>query len=208
MPSNWARKILKVGEERDLDALCSHWVACGFDRVATIDGIGQFSLRAASSTYILSALSIPTAASSLAMRSNPSAAFDVSTQRSLSTCEEAWVLPAARGAARFSPLRRLPPAIEAAGAAKALNPLKDQLELGESLDGIECYTSLLYAADDGFFEYLKEPVLFLEEREEITAALDKAISPSRAKSTSGRGTKNRCCPHRHSCATGIGSSRS
>ena len=172
-------EVLKVGEERDLDALCSHWVACGFDRVAAIDGIGQFSLRGGILDIYPFGVEHPYRCEFFGDEIESIRRFDVSTQRSLSTCEEAWVLPA-REVLLDSPfyedyLQR----IEAAGAAEALAPLKDQLELGESLDGIESYTSLLYGRDDGLFEYLKEPVLFLEEREEIAAALDKALAKPR-----------------------------
>ena len=172
-------EILKVGEERNLDALCSHWVACGFDRVAAIDGIGQFSLRGGILDIYPFGVEHPYRCEFFGDEIESIRHFDVSTQRSLSTCEEAWVLPA-REVLLDSPfyedyLQR----IEAAGAVEAVAPLKDQLELGESLDGIESYISLLYGRDDGLFEYLKEPVLFLEEREEITAALDKAIAKPR-----------------------------
>ena len=172
-------EVLKVGAERDLDALCSHWVACGFDRVATIDGIGQFSLRGGILDIYPFGVEHPYRCEFFGDEIESIRHFDVSTQRSLSTCEEAWVLPA-REVLFDSPfyedyLQR----IEAAGAAEALDSLKDQLELGESLDGIESYTSLLYGRDDGLFEYLKEPILLLEEREDLTAALDKASAKPR-----------------------------
>ena len=172
-------EVLKVGEERDLDALCSHWVACGFDRVAAIDGIGQFSLRGGILDIYPFGVEHPYRCEFFGDEIESIRRFDVSTQRSLSTCEEAWVLPA-REVLLDSPfyedyLQR----IEAGGEAEALAPLKDQLELGESLDGIESYISLLYGRDDGLFEYLKEPMLFLEEREEIAAALDKALAKPR-----------------------------
>ncbi len=172
-------EVLKVGEERDLDALCSHWIACGFDRVAAIDGIGQFSLRGGILDIYPFGVEHPYRCEFFGDEIESIRHFDVSTQRSLNTCEEAWVLPA-REVLLDSPfyedyLQR----IEAAGATESLAPLKDQLELGESLDGIECYTSLLYGRDNGLFEYLKEPVLFLEEREDLAAAIDKAIDKPR-----------------------------
>ena len=132
-------EVLKVGEERDLDALCSHWVACGFDRVAAIDGIGQFSLRGGILDIYPFGVEHPYRCEFFGDEIESIRHFDVSTQRSLSTCEEAWVLPA-REVLLDSPfyedyLQR----IEAASAAEAVAPLKDQLELGESLDGIESY---------------------------------------------------------------------
>ena len=187
-------EILKVGEERDLDALCSHWVACGFDRVASIDGIGQFSLRGGILDIYPFGVEHPYRCEFFGDEIESIRHFDASTQRSLSTCEEAWVLPA-REVLLDSPfyedyLQR----IEAAGAVEALAPLKDQLELGESLDGIECYTSLLYGRDDGLFEYLKEPVLFLAEREDITAALDKALAKPRQEYERSREKESRLPP--------------
>ena len=169
-------EILKVGEERDLDALCLHWVACGFERVAAIDGIGQFSLRGGILDIYPFGVEHPYRCEFLGDEIESIRHFDVSTQRSLSTCEEAWVLPAREVLLDSLFYEDYLQRIEAAGAAEALAPLKDQLELGESLDGIECYISLLYGRDDGLFEYLKEPVLFLDEREEIAAALDKALA--------------------------------
>ena len=187
-------EILKVGEERDLDALCSHWVACGFDRVASIDGIGQFSLRGGILDIYPFGVEHPYRCEFFGDEIESIRHFDASTQRSLSTCEEAWVLPA-REVLLDSPfyedyLQR----IEAAGAVEALAPLKDQLELGESLDGIECYTSLLYGRDDGLFEYLKEPVLFLAEREDIAAALDKALAKPRQEYERSREKESRLPP--------------
>ena len=172
-------EILKVGEERNLDALCSHWVACGFDRVAAIDGIGQFSLRGGILDIYPFGVEHPYRCEFFGDEIESIRRFDVSTQRSLSTCEEAWVLPACEVLLDSPFYEDYLQRIEAAGAVEALALLKDQLELGESLDGIESYISLLYGRDDGLFEYLKEPVLFLEEREEITAALDKAIAKPR-----------------------------
>ena len=172
-------EVLKVGEERDLDALCSHWVACGFDRVAAIDGIGQFSLRGGILDIYPFGVEHPYRCEFFGDEIESIRHFDVSTQRSLSTCEEAWVLPAREVLLDSLFYEDYLQRIEAADAAEALAPLKDQLELGGSLDGIECYTSLLYGRDDGLFEYLKEPVLFLQEREEIAAALDKALAKPR-----------------------------
>ncbi len=172
-------EILKVGEERDLDALCAHWVACGFDRVAAIDGIGQFSLRGGILDIYPFGVEHPYRCEFFGDEIESIRHFDVSTQRSLSTCEEAWVLPAHEVLFDSPFYEDYLQRIAAAGAAEALAPLQDQLELGESLDGIECYMPLLYGRDAGLFEYFEEPILFLEEREEIAAALGKALAKPR-----------------------------
>ncbi|MEE3259554.1 MAG: transcription-repair coupling factor [Candidatus Latescibacterota bacterium] len=170
---------LKVGAEQDPDALCSHLVDCGFERVPAIDGIGQFSLRGGILDVYPFGVEHPYRIEFFGDEIESIRRFDVSTQRSLSTCEEAWVLPA-REILLGSPfyedyLQR----IAAIDAEEALAPLKDQLELGESLEGIESYTALLYGRDEGLFEYLKNPLLFLAEDEEIAEGLDKALARSR-----------------------------
>ena len=187
-------EVLKVGEERDLDALCSHWVACGFERVAAIDGIGQFSLRGGILDIYPFGVEHPYRCEFFGDEIESIRHFDVSTQRSLSTCEEAWVLPAREVLLNALFCEDYLQRIAAAGAAEALAPLKDQLELGESLDGIESYISLLYGRDDGLFEYLKEPVLFLEEREDIGAALDKALAGPRQEYERSRQKESRLPP--------------
>ena len=187
-------EVLKVGEERDLDALCSHWVACGFDRVAAIDGIGQFSLRGGILDIYPFGVEYPYRCEFFGDEIESIRRFDVSTQRSLSTCEEAWVLPAREVLLDSLFYEDYLQRIEAAGEAEALAPLKDQLELGESLDGIESYISLLYGRDDGLFEYLKEPVIFLEEREDIATALDKALAKPRQEYERSRQKESRMSP--------------
>ncbi len=166
----------KVGEEREPEALCSHLVDCGFERVPAIDGIGQFSLRGGILDVYPFGVEHPYRIEFFGDEIESIRRFDVNTQRSLNSCEEAWVLPA-REVLLGSPfyedyLQR----IEAADAGEALSPLRDQLELGESLEGIECYSALLYGRDNGLFEYLKKPLVFLEEDHEIAEELDKVLA--------------------------------
>ena len=167
---------LKTGEEQEPDALCSHLVDCGFERVPTIDSIGQFSLRGGILDVYPFGVGYPYRIEFFGDEIESIRRFDVNTQRSLDSCEEAWVLPA-REVLLGSPfyedyLQR----IEAADAGEALSPLRDQLELGESLEGIECYSALLYGRDNGLFEYLNKPLIFLEEDHEIAEELDKVMA--------------------------------
>ena len=170
---------LNIGDEKDPDALCSHLVDAGFERVSSIDGIGQFSLRGGILDVYPFGVEHPYRIEFFGDEIASLRHFDVSTQRSLSTCEDAWILPA-REVLIGSPfyedyLQR----IEAHDVPEALAPLKDQLELGESFEGIEGWAALLYGRDEGLFEYLKKPLLFLEESEEIAAGLEKALARPR-----------------------------
>ena len=167
---------LKTGEEQEPDALCSHLVDCGFERVPTIDSIGQFSLRGGILDVYPFGVGYPYRIEFFGDEIESIRRFDVNTQRSLNSCEEAWVLPA-REVLLGSPfyedyLQR----IEAADAGEALSPLRDQLEMGESLEGIECFSALLYGRDNGLFEYLNKPLIFLEEDHEIAEELDKVLA--------------------------------
>ena len=166
----------KTGEEQEPDALCSHLVDCGFEPVPAIDGIGQFSLRGGILDVYPFGVGYPYRIEFFGDEIESIRRFDVNTQRSLNSCEEAWVLPA-REVLLGSPfyedyLQR----IEAADAGEALSPLRDQLEMGESLEGIECYSALLYGRDNGLFEYLNKPLIFLEEDHEIAEELDKVLA--------------------------------
>ena len=64
------------------------------------------------------------------------------------------------------------------GADIDLSEVRDQLELGGSLEGIEVYMAILYGRDGGLFEYLENPVLFCDDETEIAGALESAMLPS------------------------------
>ncbi len=167
---------LKTGEEQEPDALCSHLVDCGFERVPTIDSIGQFSLRGGILDVYPFGVEHPYRIEFFGDEIESIRRFDVNTQRSLDSCEEAWVLPAREVLLGSLFYKDYLQHIEAADAGEALSPLRDQLELGESLEGIECYSALLYGRDNGLFEYLNKPLIFLEEDHEIAEELDKVLA--------------------------------
>jgi len=180
---------LKVGDEKDPAALCSHLVDGGFERVPAIDGIGQFSLRGGILDVYPFGVEHPYRIEFFGDEIESIRHFDVASQRSLSTCEDAWILPA-REVLIGSPfyedyLQR----IEAHPTPEALAPLKDQLELGESLEGIEGWAAVLYGRDEGLFEYLNNPLLFLDEAEEISAGLEKALARPRKEYERRRGSR-------------------
>ena len=167
---------LKTGEEQEPDARCSHLVDCGFERVPTIDSIGQFSLRGGILDVYPFGVGYPYRIEFFGDEIESIRRFDVNTQRSFDSCEEAWVLPAREVLLGSLFYKDYLQHIEAADAGEALSPLRDQLELGESLEGIECYSALLYGRDNGLFEYLNKPLIFLEEDHEIAEELDKVMA--------------------------------
>ena len=166
----------RTGEQQEPDALCSHLVDCGFAPVPAIDGIGQFSLRGGILDVYPFGVGYPYRIEFFGDEIESIRRFDVNTQRSLDSCEEAWVLPAREVLLGSLFYKDYLQHIEAADAGDALSPLRDQLELGESLEGIECYSALLYGRDNGLFEYLNKPLIFLEEDHEIAEELDKVMA--------------------------------
>ncbi len=173
---------LRSGEERTPESLSSHLVDSGFERVPMVDGVGQFSVRGGIVDVFPFALEHPLRLEFFGDEIESIRQFDVATQRSLSAMEEVSVLPAAE-------LLLHPPLFEQyAGAIEnaerdheiSLDHLKDQIELGGSLEGIETFMSLLYGRDNGLFEYLHDPVLLCDESEEFEPEIAKALRTSAA----------------------------
>ena len=176
---------VKSGEEHSLDELGAHLVDCGFERVSTIDGMGQFSVRGGILDVYPLGLEHPLRLEFFDDEIESIRHFDASTQRSLSACPEAVILPA--GEVLLAPLfldeyQQFIQAAEEAGQID-LQELKDQLELGTSLEGIESYMNLLYGSSDGLFAYLKEPLVFCDEAEDVARELEKAFARSTAEYT-------------------------
>ena len=174
---------LKSGAEQSLDALCTHLADCGFESVPTIDGIGQFSVRGGILDIYPFGVENPLRLEFFDDEVESIRHFDAGTQRSLTTCPEAAILPACE--VLLAPLfceeyQQFIQAAEATGKID-LQELKDQLELGTSLEGIESYMNLLYGGGDGLFAYLKEPLVFCDEAEDLSLELEKAFARSTAE---------------------------
>ena len=165
---------LKTGEEHSLDQLGAHLVDCGFERVAIIDGVGQFSVRGGILDVYPFGNEHPFRLEFFGDEIESIRTFDPGTQRSLATCDEA-LLPPAREVLLFSPfyedfLERVEDIQAREG--RDLAGLKEQLELGASLEGIEQAMAILYGEGNGLFDYLEHPLVFLDDGEEV----DKAIA--------------------------------
>ena len=168
---------LKTGEEHSLDWLGAHLVDCGFERVSMIDGVGQFSVRGGILDVFPFGSDHPFRLEFFGDEIESIRTFDAGTQRSLATCDEALLLPA-REVLLFSPfyedfLQRVQETQAREG--KELTDLKEQLELGASLEGIEHAMAILYEDGNGLFDYLEHPLVFFDEKEEVEKAIDKFL---------------------------------
>ena len=172
---------LAAGEEHDLDQLAAHLTDCGFERVSMIDGIGQFSVRGGILDVYPFDVEHPLRIEFFGDEVESIRHFDVGTQRSLTAAEQATVLPARElllTADFYDDYQRRLGELDDAHL-DALTPVRDQLELGGSLEGIESAMSLLYGRDHGLFEYLSDPLIFCDEREELGAEATKLLERSR-----------------------------
>ncbi|MBT4503396.1 MAG: transcription-repair coupling factor [Gemmatimonadetes bacterium] len=172
---------LSVDEEHSLDQISSHLTDCGFERVSMIDGIGQFSVRGGILDVYPFDIEHPLRIEFFDDEIESIRLFDVGTQRSLSSVQTAILLPARE--LLLTPdfydeyLQRIVEFPEEHQAA--LIPLRDQLELGGSLEGIESFMPVLYGRDHGLFEYLRDPLVFCNERQDVDAELDKIAARPR-----------------------------
>ncbi len=168
---------LKKGDEQPPDDVASHLIDCGFERVATVDGLGQFSMRGGILDIYPFGSEHPFRIEFFGDEIESIRQFDVSTQRSREHCDQAHI-PPAREVVLCSPFYE--DYVQRIAAAKeyesALETLRDQFELGGSLEGVESYMGLLYERDNGLFEYLDNPLVFCEEEDELYAEVEKAIT--------------------------------
>ena len=155
---------LKKGDEEPPDDVASHLIDCGFERVATVDGLGQFSMRGGILDIYPFGSEHPFRIEFFGDEIESIRQFDVSTQRSREHCDQAHI-PPAREVVLCSPFYE--DYVQRIAAAKeyesALETLRDQFELGGSLEGVESYMGLLYERDNGLFEYLDNPLVFCED---------------------------------------------
>ena len=172
---------LRGESEHSLEDLTAHLADCGFERVSLIDAIGQYSVRGGILDIYPYGADNPFRLEFFGDEIESIRTFDVATQRSVSSCQEA-LIPPAREVPLISPL--FEDYLERINAAKGsasgeLHHLRDQLELGVSLEGIESYMSVLYDLGNGLFDYLAEPLVFAPEGEELNSAVEQLLEKAR-----------------------------
>ena len=97
---------LKKGDEQPPDDIASHLIDCGFERVTTVDGLGQFSMRGGIVDIYPFGSEHPFRIEFFGDEIDSIRQFDVSTQRSREHCDQAHI-PPARGRLVLAVLRGL-----------------------------------------------------------------------------------------------------
>ena len=172
---------LKTGEEYGPEQVSTHLVDTGFERVPMVDGVGQFSVRGGILDVYSFGTEHPYRFEFFGDEIESIRHFDVATQRSLVACSEATLLPSREIILKQPFYDDFLSAIDDLEEKTDvdLEDLKDQLELGHSLEGIEGYMALPYGRDNGIFEYLRDPIVYCDETDDIQPQLEKALQPSR-----------------------------
>ncbi|MEW6749946.1 MAG: transcription-repair coupling factor [Candidatus Latescibacterota bacterium] len=172
---------LRVRQEHSLDALATHLADCGYERVPMVDGLAQFSVRGGILDVYPFDVEHPVRIEFFGDEIDSIRHFDVGSQRSLSTVECVALLPAREVILtrdfHDEYLQRIaegPPELQ-----RGLAGLRDQLELGTSLEGAETFMPLLYGPDQGLFEYLRDPLLFCDERADVEQQVERAVEAPR-----------------------------
>ena len=171
----------RVGQEYRLDYMSSHLFDIGYERVPMVDGIAQFSLRGGIVDIYPVGAEHPVRLEFFGDEIDSMRHFEVSTQRSLSSCQQTCILPAREVILGSDFVAEYVTAVEAAEKETGveLSELRDQIELGTSLDGIESYMAVLYGRDNGLFDYLENPILYCDDVEmELDEQIEKAVAPS------------------------------
>ena len=171
---------IRVGEEMAPEKIALHLSNSGFERVPMVDGVGQFSVRGDIVDICPFAHEHPLRIEFFGDEIESLRHFDISTQRSLHPVEFAHVLPATELLMHPPLYTNYVSALEKAEqeCGVSLDYLKDQLELGSSLEGIEMYMAVLYGRDNCLFEYLHQPIFFCDESEEFKNQIEKALKTS------------------------------
>ena len=170
-----------VGQAYRLDQICSHLFDIGYERVPMVDGIAQFSVRGGIVDIYPVGAEHPARLEFFGDELDSIRNFEVSTQRSLSTREKVSILPAREVILGSDFIQEYLRTIDAAEKETGveLAQLRDQIELGTSLEGIESYMAVLYGRDNGLFEYLENPILYCDEvGDELDEQIEKAVAPS------------------------------
>ena len=152
-----AGRVLKMGEQYDLNELSEALTAAGYSRCDQVEGPGQFALRGGILDFFSPAHPQPVRMEFFGDEVDSMGLFDVSSQRRTEQLEEACILPAAEVLPQFAPGgvpglcqaldQRLSTAVKKGAPDQLLVTLaqdKEALENGLSFPAIDRYLALIY----------------------------------------------------------------
>ncbi len=166
------RRALKAGDEVSLPELTEHLVDLGFERVVTVEGVGQFSVRGGILDICSFGNDRPVRAEFFGDEVESLRAFDLDTQRSVERVEEVGILPCREvvllktlGDVYAENLRKT-----SGGRGQDLSDILDVASRRGAFDGIERYLPLLYDGQASLLDHLPpDALLFLDDPDGVSA---------------------------------------
>ncbi|MCZ6634951.1 MAG: transcription-repair coupling factor [bacterium] len=169
-------RSIRTGQEASLTELSDHLMEIGYERVHTVEGVGQFSVRGGILDYCSFGNAQPTRVEFWGDEVDSIRAFDLGTQRSVDQLEHARVLPC-----RESVLPITMGEIYEANLKRAevefkleLPVVRDLLEREGLFEGQEHYLGILYGETTGFLDFVPEGcVLVVDNPGDIESEADR-----------------------------------
>ena len=170
-------KTIRLDREISPLALADHLVEIGYERVTTVEGVGQFGLRGGILDFCSFGSAHPVRLEFWGDEVSAIRAFDLSTQRSVARLEETRILPCRESVLPLTMsdiyLENLENAERDLGIE--LPTVREMLEREGVFEGQEHYLSVLYGARTGLLDYVPEGCwIVLDDPDGIAAAADDA----------------------------------
>ena len=170
---------IRVGQVASPDVLADHMVEIGYERVATVEGLGQFSVRGGIVDLCSFGSAHPVRMEFWGDEVTSIRAFDLGTQRSVEEMAVGRVLPCRElvfletlADTYAENLDRGQPTFGA-----DLSALKESLENPGIVDGLEHYLGVLYGEKTGLLDHIPEGcVVVMDDPEGVAAAADDALA--------------------------------
>lgn len=172
-----ALREVSVGEEHPPQALADHLTECGYERVTTVEGVGQFSVRGGILDFCSFGNDHPVRLEFWGDEVTSIRGFDLSTQRSVEELEGVRILPCREGVLVHTLADTYDEHIAAFEKAERIELalLREHLMDFGAFDGIESYLTILYGRTARLLEFVQdESYLFVDDPAGIEQAGEKA----------------------------------
>ncbi len=161
-----AIRVLEVGQEHAPQSLADHLVECGYERVTTVEGVGQFSIRGGILDFCSFGNAHPVRLEFWGDEITSIRGFDLSTQRSVEELPSVRILPCREGILVHTLADQYEEHIAAFEKAHdcELELLRENLVDFGAFDGIESYLPVLYGSDARLLNFVQdESYLFVDD---------------------------------------------
>ena len=161
-----AIREIKIGQEHSMQELSDHLSELGYERVTSVDGVGQFSVRGGILDFCSFGNDHPVRLEFWADEVTSIRGFDLTTQRSVEELTQVRILPCREGVLVHMLADLYDENIAAFEKTESidLELLRENLMDYGAFDGIESYLSILYGKTARLLNFVqKESYLFVDD---------------------------------------------